>query len=159
MRRLFLLFLLPPFIFADHLPDRLVARGPAESTLCGIDIHESKVSSLLERLGRPVSDEKYPKTEEAREIVWQIEGSRIHATINVNDVAYAVDVSGKPSPLTRTGSGLQLGQTLNDLKRVYGSRFRKRSDDVTVQWQDGTEMRAKLLDNRIVSLVLIAKVE
>ncbi|MGA7414303.1 MAG: hypothetical protein WBW33_27790 [Bryobacteraceae bacterium] len=106
-----------------------------------------------------MSDEKYPKTEEAREIVWQIGGSLIHATINVNDIAYAVDVSGNPNPMTKTGRGLELGQTLNDLKRVYGSRFRKRGDDVIVQWQDGTEMRAKLLDNRIVSLVLIAKVE
>lgn len=159
MHRLFSLLLFPLVIFADHLPDRLIARGPGESTLCGIDIYRSEASGLLGKFGKPISDEKYPKTEEAREIVWENEGFRLHATININDIAYAVDVSGKPGPIAKTGRGLGLGQTLNDLKRIYGPRFRKRGNDVTVQWHDGTEMRAKLRDNRIVSLVLIAHVE
>jgi hypothetical protein len=159
MRGLLALLLFPTVSSADHLPDRLVIQGQAETTLGGIDIHRSTASSLLKTFGKPASDEKYPKTEEAREIIWAMEGFRIHATINVNDIAYAVDISGKPGSLAKTGSGLGLGQTLSDLKRIYGTRFSKRGNDVTLQWRDGTEMRAKLLNARIVSLTLIAQVE
>src|ERR1700712_4444750 len=131
MRRLFLFLVLPLLAFGDHLPDRLVALGPPEHTLCGIDVYQSKGSALLQTLGKPVSDEKYPKTEEARELIWDRDGARIHATVNVADTAYAADVSGKPGTLTRTGRGLGLGQSLSDLRRIYGSRFRKRGNDVT----------------------------
>jgi hypothetical protein len=92
-------------------------------------------------------------------MVWIMDGFKIHATINVADIAYAVDVDGKPGPMTTTGRGLGLGQTLSDLTRIYGPRFSRRGNQVTVQWRGGTEMRATLLNRRIVSLTLIAPVE
>jgi hypothetical protein len=146
-------------VLADHLPENLVARGKAENMLSGIDVYRSRVSDLLERLGKPVTYDKYPKTEEAAEIVWDKAGSKIHATINIDDIAYAVTVSGKPSAITTTGRGLGLGQTVADVKRIYGNRLMKRGNRVIVQWQDGTEMRALFANSRIISLTLIAAVE
>jgi hypothetical protein len=110
-------------------------------------------------LGHPVSYDKYPKTEEAAEIVWDKDGSKIHATINVDNIAYAVDVGGRPNATAKTGRGLQLGQTLKDLKRIYGLRFVRRGNEVILQWHDGTELRAMLVDSVIVSLTLVAAVE
>ena len=86
----------PLRVMGDHMPRNLVARGPAETMLAGIDIHHSHVKGLLEKLGKPASYKRYPETEEAAEVIWEKDGSRIHATINVDDVAYAVEVSGKP---------------------------------------------------------------
>jgi|SRR5579872_3690281 len=159
MRILITVLLFSGMVFADHLPTNLVARGKAETTLCGIDVKHSHVSGLLEKLGEPATYDKYPKTEEAAEITWEKEGSKIHATINVDDIAYAVEVSGAANAIAATGKGLGLGQTIADLRRIYGNRFWKHGDEITVQWQDGTELRAKFLNGRIISLLLIAPVE
>lgn len=159
-RALFLLLLAgTPVLNADHLPESRVARGPSETTLAGIDIHHSKVKELIERFGKPDSYKKYPETEEAAEIVWNKDGSTIHATINVDDIAYAVEVSGKPTPITKTGKGLALGASVEDLKKVYGLRYLRKGDQVDLEWKDGTEMRAKLRSQRIESILLLANVE
>ena len=146
-------------VLADHLPANLVARGKTETVLCGIDVYHSTLDALRARFAKPVTFEQYPKTEEAAEIVWDKDGSVIHATINANNVAYAVELSGKASPIARTGSGLALGQTLGEIKKIYGTRFLKRGQAVTVQWENGTELRAKIVRNKIVSLLLVANVE
>ena len=58
-----------------------------------------------------------------------------------------------------TGSGLTLGGTMADLQRVYGARFLRKADGVTLQWRDGTELRVKLVGGKIVSMLLLANVE
>ncbi len=160
IRRGFLLLMLfPAVVFADHLPANKVAAGRAESTLAGINIHKSRAKELIEKFGKPDSYKKYPETEEQGEIVWKKDGAVIHATINVDEVAYAVVVSGKPNASTRTGAGLELGGSLADLEKVYGRRFGRRGDVVTVQWRDGTEMRVTLTGGRIATILLLAEVE
>jgi hypothetical protein len=161
MRRfLFLVLLLcPEFLAADHLPASPMARGIPEKTLSGIDIHRSHLKTLIERFGQPTSYKKYPETEEAAEVTWDKDGTIIHATINADDIAYAVEVSGKPSALAKTGDGLMLGGALRDLERIYGTRFVKQGNQITIQWKDGTEMRAKFNGPRIVSILLLAEVE
>ena len=109
MRRLCFALLLPLFVLGDHLPDRLIASDRPEHIMCGIDVYQTKAPAVLERFGKPNSDETYPKTEEARELAWEREGARIHATVNVGNIAYAVNVRGKPNSVTKTGRGLGLG--------------------------------------------------
>jgi hypothetical protein len=159
MRSLALVALLSAFSFADHLPANLIARGKPETLLCGIDVNHATLSEVKKRFATPLSYKTYPETEEAAEIVWDQEGSRIHATINADNVAYAVEVSGKPSPIAKTGRGLALGQSSADIARFYGTRFRQRGNNITLQWDDGTELRVRLTAGRISSLQLIADVE
>ena len=161
MKRALLLLLLAgaTSLNADHLPESRVARGPAETTLAGIDIHHSKAKQLIERLGKPASYKKYPETEEAAEIVWNRDGTTIHATINVDDIAYAVEVSGKPTPLVKTGKGLALGATVEDLKKTYGLRFARKANEIDLEWRDSTEMRVILHGQQIVSILLLGNVE
>lgn len=144
---------------ADHLPESLLAQGPREVSLCGINVYHSRVPELMKKFGKPFTYEKYPKTEEAAEMVWHANGSKIHVTVNTIDIAYAVSVEGKPSDLTSSGRGLRLGQTLDDLKRIYGNRFLKQGNNITLQWADGTELRASLRENHVIALTLIAAVE
>ena len=111
------------------------------------------------KLGKPSQYETFPKTEDSAEAIWSKNGSIIHAYIDADLVAYSVRLSGSPRADFTTGRGLALGQTVEDLKRLYGRRFLLRGNLITVQWQDGTEMRATLKDGKITSLVLIAQVE
>lgn len=159
MRSLALVLLLSSISFADHLPANLVAPGKPETLLCDIDVNHTTLSDLKKRFGAPLSYKTHPETEEAAEIIWEQEGLRIHATINADNIAYAVEVSGKASPIAETGRGLGLGQSSADIKRIYGPRFRQRGNDITLQWNDGTELRVRLTDGRISSLDLIASVE
>ncbi len=144
---------------ADHLRESRIARGPAETTLAGIDIHHSEAKELIERVGKPISYKKYPETEEAAEIVWNKDGATIHATVNVDDIAYTVEVSGKPTALTKTGKGLALGATVEDLQKLYGLRFARKANEIDLEWKDGTEMRAKLHGQQVESILLLASVE
>jgi hypothetical protein len=159
MRTFAIIVLLSSFSFADHLPANLIARGEPETLLCDIDVTHTTLSDLKKRFATPLSYKTHPETEEAAEIIWVQEGSRVHATINADNIAYAVEVSGKPSQIAKTGRGLALGQSSADVKRIYGPRFRKRGTNITLQWKDGTELRVLLTAGRISSLELIASVE
>jgi len=159
MRLLALVVLLSGFSFADDLPSNLIAPGKPETLLCDIDVHHTTLSDLRKRVATPLSLKTHPETEETAEIVWQQEGSRIHATINADNIAYAVEVSGKASPIAKTGRGLAIGQSSTEIKKIYGSRLLRRGNDITVQWNDGTELRVRLTSGRISSLQLIANVE
>jgi hypothetical protein len=156
MRVLMALFLFPAFLLADRLPDNLIIQGKAETVLCGIDVTNSHDSDLLKRFGKPVIYLKYPQTVvDAAEITWNVEGSKIHVYINGDYIAYAVEVSGKASAITKTGRGLALGQTVTDLERIYGKKYRRRGSRITLQWEDETELRIKIANGLIVSIELV----
>ena len=144
---------------ADHLPPSLVARGRPEHVLAGIDVYKTSVSSLMTRFGRPESFQKYPQTEESGEVIWRLKGSTVHATMNADGIAYAVEVSGAPNEVASTGKGLRLGASLTEAERAYGTRFLHQGDQVTYQWSDETELRLKLEGNQVRSMLLIAAVE
>ncbi|MGA7930260.1 MAG: hypothetical protein WCA20_30235 [Candidatus Sulfotelmatobacter sp.] len=114
MRTLAIIVLLSSFGFADHLPANLIARGKPETLLCDIDVNHTTLSDLKKRFAAtPLSYKTHPETEEAAEIMWDQEGSRIHVTINAGNIAYAVEVSGKPSQITKTGRGFFFGSWLS----------------------------------------------
>jgi hypothetical protein len=159
MRILFAILLFPAILAADHLPANLIARGDPESILCGIDVNHTRVSELMEKLGKPQIYEKYPKTKDAAEITWSKNGSKIHAFINVDDVAYAVEVSGAATPIAATGRGLRLGGKTEELEQIYGNRFATHGSRRIFQWENGTEMRVTIVNGRVNRLVLVAPVE
>ena len=159
MRSLLLVILLSGLGFADHLPDNLMQRGKSETLLCDIDVYHTTLADLQKRFGSPLSYKTYPETESHVEIVWEHEGSRIHVRFNTDNIAWVVDVSGERNPMAKTGRGLALGQSLADVKRIYGTRFSQRGDDITLQWEDETELRIHLSSGRIGSLKLIADEE
>ena len=148
---------------ADRLPVNLLARGKVERTLGGVDIdleHGSRPKDLLDRLGKP---ETYKTTDpmDCGEIVWVKGGSRLQTEIgcgkvHAEDTTVAVEVSGTPSDLTRTGAGLNLGDTMDNVKRCYGTRFGRRGDQVRLQWEDETELRLTLRGGKIVRMMLVA---
>ncbi len=144
---------------ADHLPPALVARGTPEHVIAGIDVYKTSVDSLTARFGKPVSFKKYPQTEEAGEVVWQVKGSIVHATMNADGTSYAVEVSGAPSEAVGTSKGLKVGASLADAERVYGTRVLRRGDQVTYQWKDETELRLRFAGKQIASMLLLANVE
>ena len=144
---------------ADHLPPSLVARGRPEHVLAGVDVYKTTVKSLIERYGKPVSFKKPPETEEAGEVTWNLQGSVLHVSMNADGTAYAAEVHGAPATLTRTGKGLRLGGSLQDVQRIYGSRYLRHGDEVTLQWSDETELRLHFAGQRIESMLLLAEVE
>jgi hypothetical protein len=154
-----LLAFLSDFTFADHLPPELIATGKPETLLCDIDVNHTTLADLKNRVAKPLSFKNYPETEETAEMIWEQDGSRIHVTVNADNIAYAVEVSGKASPIAKTGRGLAIGQSSADIKRIYGPRFLQRGNDITIQWKEGSELRVRLTSGRISSLELIASVE
>ncbi len=70
-----------------------------------------------------------------------------------------MEVSGKPTPLAKTGKGLALGATVEDLKKIYGLRFARKANEIDLEWKDGTELRATLHGQQIESILLLADVE
>jgi len=165
MRFLIALFLFPAILLADHLPDNLITRGKEETVLCGIDVIRSHDSDLLKKFGKPTKYLKYPEAgvDEA-EIRWNVDGSIIRAYINADHVAYSVEVSGKAGAITKTGRGLSLGQTLADLERIYGKKYWKQGNEITLQWDDKTaydptEMRVKIDNGLIVTITLFVMEE
>ena len=159
MRSLLLVVLLSGLGFADHLPDNLIQRGKSDTLLCDIDVYHTTLADVKTRFGAPLSFKNYPETIAAAEIIWEQEGSRVHVWINADNAVEAVNVSGKPSPIAKTGRGLALGQSLADVRRIYGTRFRQRGDDILLQWEDETELRIHLTAGRITSLELVADEE
>lgn len=156
MRPLILGVFLSSLCLAGHLPNNLMQRGKSDALLCGVDVYHTTLADLRKRFGAPLSYKTYPETKAHAEVIWEQEGSRIHVTAHTDNIAYGVDVSGKPSPMAKTGRGLALGQSLADVKRIYGTRFLQRGDDITLQWEDETELRVHLTSGRITSLELVA---
>ncbi len=70
-----------------------------------------------------------------------------------------MEVSGKSTSLAKTGKGLALGATVEDLKKLYGLRFARKANETDLEWKDGTVMRAKLHGQQVESILLLANVE
>ena len=153
LRSAALVSILSSIALCEHLPANLIARGKTETILCGVDVYHSTLAGLKGRFGAPTRFEEYPKTEEAAEITWDKEGSIIHATINADHIAYAVELSGKLSSLAQTGSGLKLGQSLIDLRRIYGSRFppKRQCSDTAMGERNGVESQAGGREDHLTS--------
>jgi hypothetical protein len=143
----------PVIVFADHLPESEIARGRADTVLSAVNVYHSTMQQVIRKLGQPTSSRTIPDAKDiagGKQYEWKTKEVRLVAVTwdeEKNSVPYSVEVWGaKPTgKLGITGRGLNLGATLNDVRRVYGIRFNtSRHDDGTiqliVQWQDETTL-------------------
>ena len=166
-----------PISRADHLPDNLQARGKPETRLAGIHLTDhTKLSDVIKLYGPPTkvkaSESDRPDFSSSYDYYWVRPGLNLHVLIErlprkIPEWEYVslVEVdSGTSRKIARTGKGLRVGDTLKDLKRIYGHRFKVRDipklkiHDVMVQWHREEYSLVAKLDrrNRIKSFGLSA---
>ncbi len=140
---------IPPAAMADHLPENKLARGRADTVLSGVDVYKTPMTKAIAELGKPAKVTDVPSW--GRDYDWQREGTRLQlGTWNDKgdeSVPYSAEVWGaKPAgSIGITGRGLKLGDTLADVRRIYGGRFIKAKHNdgtfhLTIQWEDETTL-------------------
>ena len=162
-----------PLTHADHLPDELLAHGRPETRLAGIDLRRAKLAGIIKRYGKPSSVKEWesgdPKVASSYDYYWNKHRLKLKVVIvRLPGLEYVsfVNVKG-PKTLNQigaTGAGLKLGDSLSDLKRLYGHRFKERNiqklkiHDVMIQWHPEEYSLVATLDrhNRITGLSLAA---
>jgi hypothetical protein len=158
---------------ADHLADRLKASGKPEMTLAGIRLTErTRLKDVIRLYGKPTRMKAWESSDPGfsssydyywvkralnlRVVVERLPGLESVGSIEVNE--------GTGGKIGRTGKGLRIGQSLNDLRRLYGHRYSLRDipklkiHDVMLQWRHKEYSLVATLDrhNRITGLSLCA---
>jgi len=161
---------------ADHLPDNLLARGRPETRLARINLKDVKLADIIRRYGKPnrvkAWESDRPDFSSSYDYRWLRPGLKLHVVVERLprkdpdwEVVTLVEVSsGTSRKVGRTGRGLKLGDTLSDLKRLYGFRFHERNipklklHHVMIQWRREEYSLVATLDrhNRISGLTLVA---
>lgn len=139
--------------FSDHLPSNKVARGKPESTVAGFDIYRTHLKQVFAVLGKPVKMTETPETSDVvgvKDCEWHRDGLILQVsatTYKGEDSLTSIEVTGTNvhSRFGRTGRGLHLGDTLADVRRIYGSRvLRSNTKDrgilIEIQWEDSSEL-------------------
>ena len=157
---------------ADHLPYDLQAKGRPESRIAGIDMKRARLTDIIRLYGRPSRvegvDHHNPRIADSFNYYWVKPGLNLHVLIqrlpNLEYVSLIEVETGTSRKNGRTGAGLKLGDTLQDLKRVYGNRFKMWNNPklkvhaVTLQWRREEFSLEAALDehNRITAFTLAA---
>jgi hypothetical protein len=129
-----LLFLSGVVAIADHLPAKLQARSKPENTLAGINLEHDDAAEVLKILGPPTKKVTVPNNPQWTGYLWDMGNVRLEVEVTrgkSKDYLGQLTVirlgggSSVATPATRetTGRGLKLGDTLDGLKSLYGSRF------------------------------------
>ncbi len=150
---------------ADHLPDNKLASGKGDTVLCGFDPHFTPMKDILSKLGKPDRIEPWEKDKVNVTYLW----TRGPLTIEVNTYQYYADylnrppvyieVNGSdPEGFCPTGRGLKLGDSLADLRRLYGQRYQvihtgKGERSITIQWNDESTLIVELTKSGRVELI------
>ena len=157
---------------ADHCADD-AASGEPERSLAGIRLSNSKVKDLIEVRGQPTRVERAAGS---ATFIWENGSLKTSVGVTyegydaagnmVDELIYSVDVSGtKAGKGVGTGRGLQLGDKIESLDKIYGSRHREvthppRRRTLAVCWSDDTELEAEIDEQgRIVRLSLVLSLE
>jgi hypothetical protein len=144
-----------PVCLADHLPLELQARGRPEKRLAGIALDRSKVADVIKMYGKPSEVKEQGKPAglnmvDTYDYYWVKSGVKLRllvyggSGIKGGEYIALVEVEGSPARgmIGRTGSGLKLGDSMADVKRIYGRRFQERKlpklniHDVMIQWRE-----------------------
>ena len=162
---------------ADHLDERLQARGTPETTLAGIHLSErTKIADVIRLYGRPTkregSESDNPNVASSYDYYWIRRGLNLHVLVQRLprrmpgwEYVSLVEVDyGTSRPVAKTGKGLRIGNSLKDLKRIYGNRFKVRDipklniHDAMIQWRQEEYSLVATLDKRdkITALQLFA---
>jgi hypothetical protein len=144
MRRLIVLLLLSLIGLsstsrADHLDEKLQAKGTPETTLAGIHLSEhTKIADVIRLYGRPTkregSESDNPNFATSYDYYWIRPGLNLHVlvqrfprTMPEWEYISLVEVDfGTSHGVAKTGKGLRIGNSLKDLKRIYGHRVQVR---------------------------------
>jgi hypothetical protein len=122
--------------FADHLPAKLLALGKPETTLAGINLESTSPDEVLRRLGPPTKTVTVPNNPYWAGYLWQTANLRIEVEVTHSKTkkyvgaVTIVRMSGESPtsvwkiPDAATGRGLKLGDSLDSVKSIYGSKLR-----------------------------------
>jgi hypothetical protein len=159
----------------DHLPEGKIARGKAEHVLAGVNItsftaedevghkyldFKTTITDIETRLGKAgqkrTKGAVWGEKSGACEYIWMKPEAWILVTTfcdadgSHDSGVYAVVVSGfSRAKAWKTERGLGLGETISDVKRIYGTRFDIQTNTktgkkwLTIQWTDGTELNLR----------------
>lgn len=168
----------PAGLVADHLPEKLIARGKPEHVLCGIDVYRTTPQTGIAKLGKPSArkqssppDEHLPAGSGYVDYEWSKLAHTCKAAAyfrtehgqQIETELYWVELSGTDatSDLARTGSGLRLGSDLKATKAIYGDRFlQKTPSSILIQFTDETELSVEFDDlGKAKKITLMANIE
>jgi hypothetical protein len=128
---------------ADHLPPELQARGRPEKELARIHLEHTKLRDVIRMYGKPSKVEKQPSPPDIAltDYYWNLSKGRLHLLMVQNYIAL-VEVEGSAESVwLQTGRGLKIGNNLNDVRRIYGRRYKVRKipsaniHEVIIQWR------------------------
>lgn len=119
---------------ADHLPAKLMAMGSPEDTLAGIHLRTATWDGVVKKYGAPTKTVTVPNNPNWTGYLWDSAGTRLEVEVTHSKTRQYVDTitvvrvgsslgGDKLADAGATGRGLKLGDSLEDLKRVYGARF------------------------------------
>jgi hypothetical protein len=106
-----------------------------ETTLAGISFETAKPEEVLRRLGPPTKTVRVPNNPYWAGYLWQTANTRIEVEVSKGrardyiETVTLVRLNGESpaslwkAPEASTGQGLKLGDTLDALKKIYGSRL------------------------------------
>jgi hypothetical protein len=148
------IYLFVPVIRADHLPLKDQAKGEPEQMLALVILGRTRVSDVIKLYGKPSELSKEPNPPDLKVVdtyhyYWTKGSTKLHllvyggAEVKGNEYIAMIEVEGSPSSgqLVRTGRGLKLGDSLRDVRRIYGPRYKVRNipslniHDVMIQWR------------------------
>lgn len=162
---------------AEHLADEIPAVGRPETRLAGIHLTEyTKLATVIRLYGKPTRVKAWksddPKISSQYECYWVRAGLNLRVVVNCpanddpkNGVVGLISAdAGTSRNIARTGRGLRIGQSLSDLRRLYGHRYklsyipRHNIHDVSLAWRQKEYTLIATLNrhNRITSLSLFA---
>ncbi len=113
---------------ADHLPENLLASGQPETTLASINLKATKLTDVIKMYGPPMLEEKTSRDPDWTSYIWKLPNAKLEVEVHsgpsgtqITDVYVEGTVNG---PVGSTGRGLQLGDDIKTLERIYGNKFK-----------------------------------
>jgi len=119
-------------LLADHLPEKLLAHGKPEVTLAGINLQTTTLDQVLQKYGPPTKTVNAPNNPDWTGYLWQkgdlrleVEASHSKGKVYLDRISIVRTgaAASASSDSESTGGGLRLGDGLDALKRIYGTRF------------------------------------
>jgi len=162
---------------ADHLDEKQLAKGTPERTLAGIHLSEhTRIADVIRLYGQPTkregSESDNPNFASSYDYYWIRPRLKLHVlvqrfprTMPGWEYISLVEVDfGSSHGVAKTGKGLRLGNSLKDLKRIYGHRVQVRDIPeqniryAMIQWRQEEYSLVANLDKRdkITALQLVA---
>jgi hypothetical protein len=112
---------------ADHLPDNMLALGKPEKQLAGINLVSTNLDDVIRMFGPPTRILKVPNNPHWTGYTWKLSNGALEIGVahsssgsQIHDVYIEGKLTGQAGS---TGQGLKIGDTIQDLKRLYGNHF------------------------------------